>query len=849
VTEKPGVGIRLFMAGGDLVRSTFAQIGDAGKRMWAELALGSEKANPALKGLSQASKEAQAYVGNLAAEAGPAGRILSAMGPAGIAAAAGIGLMAIALRTLTVSAFESIERLDDLSDAAAGLDIGIDMAVRYGLALEAAGGKQDNLIAGLGSFQSKAGEFLSGLSGEDGPFGKALGLLGITASFKEAQSLEEQLLLVADAIALVEDSAERAALAEKLGLAKLLPLLERGSGEVRELTGQFDQMARATADAAREADPLAARLATANARMTTAANIISVRLGPALVGLKEAMAGVLEGLSLLVGGGANLEDGLARSLAAVPPPDEAVVAALEARNRIAEEQGRLESTLADLRQQQERSWNGEVFDERIALMEVTLEKTNELRRRSEQELAAAEAAAARRRSAPPFVAADPADLEDKPRSETAEALRAAAAAADRAAADAAADAARATDAAARSLDSALEKSRGALGAYLAELDELAEAAALLPGRQDDIRTATAAAGQAYLEAAAKAAGLSDGLKALEARDPAAIATYADHLADLAAQRDSYPGGSAAFTAALEAETRAFLDAAAGADQAAKARAAFDTLMGQLATPQERAGEERAEALKILNDPDLVLSADAYAEALQRIEDRYNGVAAAQGRAAQSGEGWMTIIEGISEKGIELEDILIKLGQRILELTAMDFLGGKNKGDFLGALGGALGDLFGFGGGSGGGSGGGYSLPGWLTGGVHHAGYGPGDRIQSSLLPSWIWDSAPRHHDGYLAPNERAAILRNDESVLTPGQMRTLASMGGSGDRGAVAPPRERLLITLRDESGGRLQAEPGEGPDGMQLDVLVRDTTRSSLATGAFDAQMAQRYGLKPRTT
>lgn len=58
--------------------------------------------------------------------------------------------------------------------------------------------------------------------------------------------------------------------------------------------------------------------------------------------------------------------------------------------------------------------------------------------------------------------------------------------------------------------------------------------------------------------------------------------------------------------------------------------------------------------------------------------------------------------------------------------------------------------------------------------VNHSGYGPGDRPgPQRFVHAAYFDDAPRFHSG-IGPGERAAIIRNDESVLTPGQMRQLS---------------------------------------------------------------------------
>ena len=90
--------------------------------------------------------------------------------------------------------------------------------------------------------------------------------------------------------------------------------------------------------------------------------------------------------------------------------------------------------------------------------------------------------------------------------------------------------------------------------------------------------------------------------------------------------------------------------------------------------------------------------------------------------------------------------------------------------------------------------------------IHHGGYGPGDYFASRTVSSAVFRNAPRYHDG-IGPGERAAIIRNDESVLTPGQMRALGpasggvtinggtttvNISGSADESTVALLRQEL---------------------------------------------------------
>lgn len=72
-------------------------------------------------------------------------------------------------------------------------------------------------------------------------------------------------------------------------------------------------------------------------------------------------------------------------------------------------------------------------------------------------------------------------------------------------------------------------------------------------------------------------------------------------------------------------------------------------------------------------------------------------------------------------------------------------------------------------------------------GVKHGGYGPGDTdIATRSVPLMAFAGAPRFHSG-IGPGEVPAILRSDESVLTPGQMRAIGGAMSRGSNVTVAP--------------------------------------------------------------
>lgn len=109
--------------------------------------------------------------------------------------------------------------------------------------------------------------------------------------------------------------------------------------------------------------------------------------------------------------------------------------------------------------------------------------------------------------------------------------------------------------------------------------------------------------------------------------------------------------------------------------------------------------------------------------------------------------------------------------------------------------------------------------------MEHSGYGPGDPYGPSKVVSMAaFARAPRFHSG-IGPNERAAIIRKDESVLTPGQMRQLAPVG------AQQPMRVEIV-----NSGAPKEvqsATPRIDVDGAVVRVVLADMARNGpLAQG-----------------
>lgn len=123
----------------------------------------------------------------------------------------------------------------------------------------------------------------------------------------------------------------------------------------------------------------------------------------------------------------------------------------------------------------------------------------------------------------------------------------------------------------------------------------------------------------------------------------------------------------------------------------------------------------------------------------------------------------------------------------------------------------------------------------LAGWVSHTGSGPGDVMPTRMMPASTWSGAPRFHSG-IGPNERAAIITKDESVLTPGQMRQLAPVGSAGGSG---------LISVEIKNQGTPQqvtsATPRFDGERMVIDIVTRDLTQN----GPISQGMQGRFNLR----
>jgi lambda family phage tail tape measure protein len=113
------VSIRLSLQDGETVRRALLQLGEDGQKALARIEGAAQPASKALLALNAASQDIQGGMAAFASRLGPIGSVMMALGPAGLAAGAAIGLFSKAMVESTIKV-ESLEaRLKGLVGAAA----------------------------------------------------------------------------------------------------------------------------------------------------------------------------------------------------------------------------------------------------------------------------------------------------------------------------------------------------------------------------------------------------------------------------------------------------------------------------------------------------------------------------------------------------------------------------------------------------------------------------------------------------------------------------------------------------------------------------------------------------------
>jgi len=188
---------------------------------------------------------------------------------------------------------EAANRFDELGDTADRLGTSAGGLVKFQQALNASGGDVKAFNGAAEEFQGAIGKVLTGVKGSKG-VEDALKKIGISREqINNAGTLEQRLLLVADGLSKVGDSAARAALAEKLGIRPLLPLLEKGRDGVLALTNQFNELGDAANTGVKRTKDMADKIVALEAAMQLKSDNLFIQLTPILIEVYGQISDIL----------------------------------------------------------------------------------------------------------------------------------------------------------------------------------------------------------------------------------------------------------------------------------------------------------------------------------------------------------------------------------------------------------------------------------------------------------------------------------------------------------------------------------------------------------------------------
>ncbi|OSQ45538.1 tape measure protein [Thalassospira sp. MCCC 1A01428] len=141
-----------------------------------------------------------------------------------------------------------------------------------------------------------------------------------------------------------------------------------------------------------------------------------------------------------------------------------------------------------------------------------------------------------------------------------------------------------------------------------------------------------------------------------------------------------------------------------------------------------------------------------------------------------------------------------------------------------------------------------------VGSFHSGGLGRTGGENPRVLPNSLFDAAPRFHTGRipgLKPGELAAVIKDDEEVLTRNNPRHIFNAGkgstssGNGDAGMIML-EPKFEITLDNQTGqemGQPSVESRGSKNGVQqLYILLKPMISNDIANGSLGKQIGSQF-------
>ena len=307
----PQVGIRLAAVDGKVVQRELRKFGQEGEQALKRIERASKPASRSLKVVDATVGDLKNSAAGLSGNLGAAGAGLRAMGPAGAAAAIGIGALALGMTKVISSSREATRAIAEVGDAARQAGVDVESFQEFQLVADRNRISVEALTDGFKELNLRADEFI--FTGA-GPAAEAFQRLGFRAEDLKEQLKNPSELLVEIIKRLEEfDRAAQIRIADELfgGTAgeRFVELIDRGSVEIRRMIEESRELGLVfDADVVARAEELDSELTKASQTIDRNLKRALLDAAPAAQALSEFLATALAGFSSLVDLTRTVED-------------------------------------------------------------------------------------------------------------------------------------------------------------------------------------------------------------------------------------------------------------------------------------------------------------------------------------------------------------------------------------------------------------------------------------------------------------------------------------------------------------------------------------------------------------
>lgn len=303
MSKRNQVGIRLAALDGKIVERELRKFGAEGQAALDRIQKATKPARAGLKAVDSTVGELKNRMSGLAGNSGVLGTALMALGPAGMAAAAGFGALALGVGKALAISREAVRDFDALAKRARTFGISSDLYQALQLSAEEQGVPQEMLNIALQTFVVRSGE----AANAQGTLYSKLKQTNpeLLKQFMAAQTGEERLRVLTDAVRDLDSAEDRAALtAAAFGEGNVS--LVRVLGDTAE---SFDDLIKRAKDLGVVIEEqMLKRAEDMENRFGVAAKVIDLNLKQAFVDLAPVLISTLELFAKLAKGARVVSD-------------------------------------------------------------------------------------------------------------------------------------------------------------------------------------------------------------------------------------------------------------------------------------------------------------------------------------------------------------------------------------------------------------------------------------------------------------------------------------------------------------------------------------------------------------